>query len=60
MTATDQGRAPRWIRPALAALAVLLIVVGVGGAIALGAGDGLAGLLGSDLFQTVAEEPGGR
>ena len=57
MTATDQGRAPRWIRPALAALAVLLIVVGVGGAIALGAGDGLAGLLGSDLFQTVAEEP---
>lgn len=57
MTATDQGRAPHWIRPALAALAVLLIVVGVGGAIALGAGDGLAGLLGSDLFQTVAEEP---
>lgn len=57
MTATDQGRAPRWIRPALAALAVLLIVVGVGGAIALGARDGLAGLLGSDLFQTVAEEP---
>lgn len=57
MTATDQGRVPRWIRPALAALAVLLIVVGVGGAIALGAGDGLAGLLGSDLFQTVAEEP---
>ncbi|MBM6907195.1 DUF4430 domain-containing protein [Collinsella intestinalis] len=57
MTAIDQGRAPRWIRPALAALAVLLIVVGVGGAIALGAGDGLAGLLGSDLFQTVAEEP---
>lgn len=57
MTATDQGRAPRWIRPALAALAVLLIVVGASGAIALGAGDGLAGLLGSDLFQTVAEEP---
>lgn len=57
MTATDQGRAPHWIRTALAALAVLLIVVGVGGAIALGAGDGLAGLLGSDLFQTVAEEP---
>lgn len=57
MTATDQGRAPHWIRPALAALAVLLIVVGVGGAIALGVGDGLAGLLGSDLFQTVAEEP---
>lgn len=57
MTATDQGRAPRWIRPALAALAVLLIVVGAAGAIALGAGDGLAGLFGSDLFQTVAEEP---
>ncbi|MDM8163910.1 DUF4430 domain-containing protein [Collinsella intestinalis] len=57
MTATNQGRAPHWIRPALAALAVLLIVVGAGGAIALGAGDGLAGLLGSDLFQTVAEEP---
>lgn len=57
MTATDQGRAPRWIRPALAALAVLLIVVGAAGAIALGAGDALAGLLGSDLFQTVAEEP---
>lgn len=57
MTATDQGRAPRWIRSALAALAVLLIVVGAAGAIALGAGDGLAGLLGSDLFQTVAEEP---
>ena len=57
MTATDQGRAPLWIRPALAALAVLLIVVGVGGAIALGARDGLAGLLGSNLFQTVAEEP---
>lgn len=57
MTATDQGRAPRWIRPALAALAVLLIVVGAGGAIALGAGDGFAGFLGSDLFQTVAEEP---
>lgn len=57
MTATDQGRAPRWIRPALAALAVLLIVVGAAGAIALGAEDGLAGLFGSDLFQTVAEEP---
>lgn len=57
MTATDQGRAPRWIRPALAALAVLLIVVGAAGAISLGAGDGLAGLFGSDLFQTVAEEP---
>lgn len=53
----DEKKSPGWLRSALATLAVFLIVAGAAGFLALGGGDALTRLLGSDLFQTVAEEP---